>query len=735
MAEKIQQLLAQVLKAAPVEAHPLLRRAYEFAAAAHEGQYRLSGEPYILHCLETARLLTELKMDPDTIAAALLHDILEDTPVTLEELTQEFGPAVAFLVHGVTMLEEIADRVGRPESDDEARVQDLAGSPEEQDDEGWQSERDLQSWRKMFLAMSKDVRVMLIKLADRMHNMRTIEYLPVQRQRRLARETIETHAPLADWLGIWRWKSELEDLSFHTLDPDTYCDIAAKLAERKIEGERRTRHHAAIIHHHLWLEGVEAEIFWRPKHIYSIYRKMQRKHIPLERVCDVRAIRVIVDSVAECYQVLGIVHNIWQPVPGEFDDYIATPKENMYQSLHTAVFGEDGRMLEVQIRTQYMHNLAEYGVASHWRYKDGSRYDHKYNRYIAALRTRIKSSSIDDSPQALVDELSEDLWPDRVYVSTPKGKVLDLPAGSTPIDFAYYVHTEIGHRCRGAKVHGRWVPLLYTLQNGDQVEIITAKRDSPSMDWLNPDLGYVKTARARAKIRQWFRQQRREQNIALGRLILERALKRLGLARMAHEAVAELFGYDKLDDFLAKIGFGDIHSGQITSRVTEAQRQQESAELTDVPATPVPTDLPQQIQVLGTDGFYTRLGQCCHPILGDPIIGYITRGRGITIHRRDCTNVVNVRDPERLISVSWGPKLRTFPIVLHVLVHDRPGLLHEITGVLSREGINIDGLVQKKDQKLVTLYLNFSVTNSGQLARLLARIGDIPNVLEVRRQT
>jgi len=692
----------------------LVRRAYEFARRAHEGQFRLSGEPYVEHVVAVSELLAELRMDAETLAAGLLHDVAEDCGVSIEELEQEFGPTVARLVDGVTKL-QVIDRLGR------------MGAAE-------RDERELESLRKTFLAMAKDARVMLIKLADRLHNMRTLQALPPDRQRRLARETLEIHAPLANRLGIWRWKGELEDLAFRYLQPDLYYMIARQLAARKEEREKEIERYIALLDHHLRLEGIRAKITGRPKHIYSIYRKMQRKQIPLERVYDIRAVRVIVDTIPDCYHVLGIVHSLWTPIPGEFDDYIATPKENMYQSLHTAVVGMDGKTLEVQIRTHYMHRIAEYGIAAHWRYKEGTKRDREFEEKIAALRAQIEARNDTEDAKEFVEAVRVDLFEDRVYVFTPKGKIIDLPAGATPIDFAYYVHTEIGHRCRGAKVNGRWVPLDYVLKTGDQVEIVTAKRAAPSRDWLNPDLGYVRTARARSKIRQWFRRQDREQNIATGRAILERELRRLGLTGMAHEKVAALFGYEKVDDFLARIGFGDINSRQIAARVVEAHRKEEPAEQEIPPPKPILAEAPTDLQVLGTGGLLTRLARCCNPIPGEEIVGYVTRGRGITIHRRDCPNVLNVRDRDRLIEVSWGTQARTFPVMVSVLAFDRAGLLHDISGVVTREGINIEGISINRKQNMVTLYITMAVTDIGQLGRILARINNVPNVIEARRQ-
>ncbi len=715
MAEYILPTIEEILgKLREDRDRELVQRAYEFAARAHKGQFRKSGEPYITHSLAVAGLLADLNMSAETIAAGLLHDVLEDCDVELEQMEEAFGPLVARMVDGVTKLEEI-DRLGR------------LGEPN-------RDEQELESLRKSFLAMARDAPVMLIKLADRLHNMHTLAPLSIERQRRLARETLQIYAPLANRLGIWHWKGELEDLAFHCLQPQTYFEISHQLAARRAEREAEIERHISLFQHHLRLEGINARISGRPKHIYSIYRKMQRKQLPLERIYDIRAIRVIVDTVQDCYQGLGIVHSLWVPIPGEFDDYIATPKENGYQSLHTAVVGMDGQTLEVQIRTQYMHRIAEYGIAAHWRYKEGNRRDRQFEHSIATLRSQIEARSQEGNASEFVESLTTDLFQDHVYVFSPKGKIVDLPNGATPIDFAYAIHTEIGHRCRGAKINGRWMPLSQQLHTGDQVEIITAKRSAPSRDWLNPDLGYVKTSRARSKIKQWFRWQNREQNIALGRSILERELKLLGLT-VSQETVAALFDYDKVDDFLARIGFGDIHSHQIAAKIAEAKRESSAPEAEEIPPVPIPSELAQDVHVLGTGGLMTRLALCCNPVPYQPIIGYVTRGRGITVHRRDCPNAINTRDTERLIEVSWGTEARTFPVLVQVLAYDRPGLLYEISGLVSKENINIASVNVTREQNMSTLYITLEVTDIGQLQRVLARITNLPNVVEARRQT
>jgi len=692
-------------------ARALIERAYAVAERAHAGQIRKSGEAYIQHPLAVAFLLANVGMDPDTVAAGLLHDVVEDSDIDLERLKQEFGSGVASLVDGVTKLEQI-DRFS-------------------QMSEGLRDARESESLRKMFIAMAEDIRVVIIKLADRLHNTRTLDPLPEERRRAFARETLEIFAPLASRLGVWQWKWELEDLSLRYLDPTTYTEIASFIEERRLKREVGLQRHVEILQRKLVEEGVEAEITGRPKHIYSIYRKMQRKGVPFGQVYDVRGIRVITRTIPDCYRVLGIVHGLWRPIPGEFDDYVATPKDNMYQSLHTAVVGDDGKTLEVQIRTWEMHRTAEYGIAAHWRYKEGGKPDQVFEAKIAWLRSLMEWRQEVTDAGEFVDAMKTDVFQDRVYTFTPKGKLIDLPLDATPLDFAYHVHTEIGHRCRGAKVNDQWVRLEHPLHTGDRVEIITSKRAAPSRDWLNPALGYVKTSRARTKIRQWFRRQDREQNIAQGREIVERELKRLGM-ELSHEAVAKFFNYEKLDDFHAAVGFGDINSQQIASRIAET-RPREEKELLPIP--PLPAQAIEGIQVQGTGGLLTRLAQCCHPLPGNEIVGYVTRGRGVTVHRRDCPNILRTTDTGRLIEVGWGTRLQTVPVTVCIIAYDRTRLLHEISGIISAEDINMSTVNVGRQKNIVTLYITLEIGTIAQLSRVLTKIERLPNVIEARRHT
>lgn len=711
----LESLFQQIPEALSQDDRELIERAYDLAEVAHSHQKRASGEPYIQHSLTVAQILADLHLDAATIAAGLLHDVVEDSVVTVEDLRQDFGDEVAGLVDGVTKLGQI-DKLSQ------MTRKDL------QDEEA-------ESLRKMFLAMVDDVRVVLIKLADRLHNMRTLDALPEERQRRIAAETLEIFAPLANRLGIWQIKWELEDMGFRYLDPKKYQEISAQLDERRVARERRITRIIEVLEKRLRQEGIEAEISGRPKHIYSIYAKMKRKGLPFDQIHDVRGVRIIVDTVRDCYAVLGIVHSQWRPIPGEFDDFIATPKDNMYQSLHTAVVGPDGKTLEVQIRNREMHRRAEFGIAAHWRYKEHAKRDVAFEAKIAWLRSLMDWRQEVTDAWEFIDSLKSDVFQyDRIYTFTPKGDIIDLSAGSTPIDFAYRIHTEVGHRCRGAKVNGKIVSLDYQLRNGDQVAILTAKRGGPSRDWLNPHLGYVKTSRARQKIRQWFRRQDRAETVAQGREVLERELKRLGLGQKSYEEIATLFKFDKVDDLLAAIGYGDVNTQQIAAKLIEVKREEEELELPET--APPPSEVPG-ITVRGVGDLLTRLAGCCHPLPGDPIVGYVTRGRGITIHRQDCRNILYLEDKERLIEVEWEEDIQqVFPVMIQVLAYDRTGLMRDITDIMAEERINISAAnvaTHSKDHTAV-ITATLEISSIVQLSRVLTRIERLPNVFEARRK-
>jgi len=698
----------------------LVQRAYEQAVFAHDGQIRASGEPYVIHCVEVARMLADLGLDHHAVAAGLLHDVVEDTDWTVDDIRRRFDAEVARLVDGVTKLAYI-DTMSK------MGIRDIEA-------------QEAESLRKMFLAMVDDVRVVLIKLADRLHNMRTLTSLPPERRVRIARETLEIYAPLANRLGIWQMKWELEDLGLRHYDPQTYHQIADFLAEKRVERETYIQKVISELQARLRLEGIAADVQGRPKHIYSIYRKMRRKDLEFDQIYDVRGIRVMVDSVQDCYAALGVVHSLWKPIPGQFDDFIATPKDNMYQSLHTAVVGPEGKTIEAQIRSREMHRRAELGIAAHWRYKEGAKRDQAFENKVAWLRSLMDWRTDVEDAREFVDTLKSDVLEDRVYVFTPKGQVLDLPAGSTPVDFAYYVHTEVGHRCRGARVNGRLVQLTHKLQNGDQVEIITAKRGGPSRDWLNQHLGYVGSARSRQKIRRWFRDQNREENIAFGKEQLRRELKRLNLAGdIKYQEIAALFDYEDVDDLFAAIGFGDLNSQRVAAKVIQSLRTEEVFATEEEQPIAV---TPEGIRVKGVGDLYTQLAQCCKPSPDDPgpIVGYVTRGRGVTIHKWDCPNILirtNKDEVERLIEVDWGTTLkRIYPVVIKVRAWDRDGLLRDIATVVAEEGVNMRKVNSVAIQKtnLANLTATLEITAFSQLISILDKIERLPNVIEVTRQ-
>ena len=707
----------------------LIAAAYQRADSAHAGQKRKSGEPYITHCVAVAGILAEMKLDAETIAAGLMHDVAEDSDVGVDALRAEFGTTIAKLVDGVTKLKNLPLKNVSPLGD--SRRSSAVN-------------REMEYIRKMLLTMGDDVRVVLVKLADRLHNMRTLGYMPRDKQQAVAQETMDIFAPLANRLGIWQMKWELEDLSFRYLNPEAYRSIAKALDERRDERERYIGGIKDRLTRELRKANInKVTISARPKHIYSIYNKMSKKDLPLEQIYDVRGMRVLVDSLAQCYLALGIVHNLWRPIPGEFDDYIANPKDNFYRSLHTAVHDDAGKTVEVQIRTWEMHEDAEYGIAAHWRYKEGSNgHDQAFEQRLAYLRRLMEfGPEVNDASQ-FVDTVKSEVFQDRVYSVTPNGDIIDLPAGATPIDFAYHIHTDIGNRCRGAKVNGRLVPLNYKLNMGDQVEILTAKRGGPSMDWLNPDLEYAITSRARTKIRHWLRKQNRDKHIAMGREVLERELKRLGvLEKVTFESVARLLNYEKLEDFHAAIGAGDVTGSQITNRVLEDERRKDAESLSDDELLKPRTkrtggSIAKGVSIMGTGGLLVNLARCCGPMAGDDIVGYITRGRGVTVHRGDCPNILAMRETERLIDVAWGTEEEEhrYVVPVEVVAYDREGLLGEISTIIAEQRVNIASVDVYTRNQIATLNLRLEIASNKQLTRILSKIDLVPNVVEARRR-
>ncbi len=728
--EKLQEGLPETYSLADKE---LVQRAYRVAEKAHEGQTRVSGEPYINHCLAVAQILAELRVPPEVLAAGLLHDTVEDTSVTLEDIRRDFGDVVANLVDGVTKLTKLP-RVSRDDQfADKAFNGDGAVRGAKQNVLGRRPDLTSETLRKTFLAMGDDVRVVLIKLADRLHNMRTLGHMPEAKRKRIAQQTLDIFAPLANRLGIWQIKWELEDLSFRYVNPAKYKEIAEQLAERRPDREAQIESIIESLKHLFEEHNLKVEISGRPKHIYSIYRKMQEKGKSFELVRDIRAVRLIVSDVSACYTALGLIHTNWRPIPGEFDDYIAAPKDNFYQSLHTAVIWDDGKPLEVQIRTHEMHQNAEYGIAAHWRYKEGKKRDKSYEQRVNWLRNMMEWRSDVNDAAEFVESMRSDVFQDRVYVFTPRGDIIDLPAGSTPIDFAYHVHTDIGHRCRGARVNGKLVPLYHELKTGDQVEILTAKRGGPSRDWLNSNLGLVKTQRAKSKIRLWFKKEDYQQNLSQGRLVLERELQRLGIPEMNFEKMARDLGFKTPEEFFVDLGTGDLSISRVIKEISETG---ENADLlTNIaPAIPetVPTDV---VNVVGLKGLLTTMGKCCNPAPGDQIIGYVTRGRGATIHRQDCPNILrlSLKDRERLVRVDWGTQARTYPVPIRIRAYDRQGLMGDVSNLLDNEGINIADLKVNVNRSLAELRLVVEVQDISQLSKVLTKLENVPNVMEAHR--
>jgi GTP diphosphokinase / guanosine-3',5'-bis(diphosphate) 3'-diphosphatase len=744
---RIENLLESLPRTYTPADRELVMRAYRVADRAHEGQVRASGEPYINHCLAVASILADLRVPPSVVAAGLLHDTVEDTGVTLNEIKRDFGEEITRLVDGVTKLTQLprvsrADQRSKDEAlEEEERLIAVRRGMPDPDKEAEQITRsrryDLvsETLRKTFLAMGEDVRVVLIKLADRLHNMRTLSHMPENKRKRIAQETMDIFAPLANRLGIWQIKWELEDLAFRYVDPEMYKEIAENLAERRADREREMRTITAKLQTNLSQAGIQAEITGRPKHIFSIYKKMQRKAVPFDMVFDIRGIRIIVPNIQACYSTLGVIHTKWRPMPNEFDDYIAAPKDNFYQSLHTSVVFDDGKPLEVQIRTEEMDQNAELGIAAHWRYKEGVGRDEDYERRILWLRSLMEWRQDVEDAGEFVDGLKSDVFEDRVYVFTPRGDIIDLPAGSTPIDFAYHVHTDVGHRCRGAKVNGKLVSLDYVLLTGEKVEILTAKRGGPSRDWLNVNLGLVKTQRARSKIRRWFKRQAREQNIAQGKMLLEKELRRLGMINLNLERLAREFEFKLVDDFYEAIGNGDIGIGRIVNHLTlEEEGKEEELELLAKALVELTPKERGSVTVQGLKGLLTMMGRCCNPTPGDAIVGYITRGRGATIHRQDCPNIMRIRDRERLVRVTWGEPNNTYPVPVRIKAWDRNGLMRDVSTMIAEEGINIARInVDVNKKNLAVFDLIMEVRDLAQLSKILDRLENLPNVLEAQR--
>ena len=675
--------------------------------------------------LDIAEILADLKLDQDSLVAAVIYRGVREGKITLAAVQQRFGAVVAKLIEGVLRMAAISASINPRESV-------VVGS-----------QTQVENLRKMLVAMVDDVRVALIKLAERTCAIRAVKEADEDKRQRVAREVFDIYAPLAHRLGIGHIKWELEDLSFRYLEPDQYKQIAKLLHERRLDREQYINDAMANLRQELEATGIKADISGRAKHIYSIWRKMQRKGLQFSQIYDVRAVRVLVPEVRDCYTTLGIVHTLWRHIPKEFDDYIANPKENGYRSLHTAVLGPEGKVLEVQIRTHAMHEEAELGVCAHWRYKgtDVKSGSNHYEEKISWLRQVIEWHEELGDIGGLAEQLRVDIEPDRVYVFTPDGHAIDLPKGATPLDFAYRVHTEIGHNCRGAKINGRIVPLTYSLQTGEQVEIITSKQGAPSRDWLNPNLGYVTTSRARAKIVHWFKLQDRDQNVAAGKQLLERELARMALVGADFDKLAEKANLKTAEDLFAALGAGDVrlaHAVNLAQQLVEPERGNEQLELIPRKAQGFKPGKRGDIQIQGVGNLLTQMAGCCQPLPGDPIVGYITLGRGVTIHRQDCPTALQqtAREPERMIQVSWGPvPVQTYPVEIVIKAYDRSGLLRDVTQVLLNEKLNVLAVNTRSNKEDNTASMSITVEIPGldALGRLLARIGQLPNIIEARR--
>ncbi len=716
--KKLNELKKRIQRYYPdLEDWALVEKAYKYSVEAHSGQLRESGESYITHPIGVAIILTELELDLVTIIAGLLHDVVEDTELTIEDIREEFGEEASILVDGVTKLSRL----------------DFTSKEEQQ----------AETLRKMFIAMARDIRVVLIKLADRTHNLRTLRYLNTHKQKEIARETLEIYAPLAHRLGIYMIKWELEDLAFRYMQPEEYFQLVEKLDKKRREREKFINRIIWILQDYLSEASIEAEIQGRPKHLYSIYNKMKSQGKDINEIYDLTAVRIIVDTVKDCYHTLGIVHTIWKPIPGRFKDFIAMPKPNMYQSLHTTVFAAENELAEIQIRTWDMHRTAEYGIAAHWRYKEKTEESIEVDDKLTWLRQLMEWQGDYRDARDFIKDLKGDLFTDEVFIFTPKGDVIDLPAGSVTLDFAYKIHTDIGNHCTGARVNGRLVPLDYQLKTGDMVEVVTSKQGSPSRDWLK----LVKTSHAKNKIRTWFKKERREENIEKGREMIEKEIRRINVEERLHlkndllDEVAKSFKLISVEDLYAAVGYGGVSVHQVISRMRdEYKRRHKEKEPEEVLPDFKPVKKPKMgspgVKIQGMDDLLMRVSRCCNPVPGDEIKGLVTRGRGVSIHRSDCPNLRHFKgDKNRLLEASWeSEEGASYPVEIEIDAYDRKNLLSDVMTAVNESKIEVTAVSARADKnKEASIHMTLIVRDQVHLDQIMSKIGKIKEVYSVCR--